>query len=546
MHDMFVRSPQLLLFTILGAGYFLGKIKLFNFNLNVAAVLFVGLAFGIWDGKNFKIPDELFMLGLILFVYSLGLQSGPSFFSSFREKGLKFNLASIFALLFSFFVALFVGNVLKIPREILAGIYSGSLTNTAALAAVTERIFNTFPSGTPVEKITDMTIAPVIGYSICYPFGVIGAMLAMYIFSSIFRKNLQEEIAEYNNKLASGKTKKIAEFRILNEQVFEKSLGELKIAEMSEMLFTRIRHEWDISLVNNDTILHRGDILVGRGSDEAIKKASLILGPVVEEKLTEITPSIQHGEFIINNREIIGKSVLEFNAECRYGAVVTRVKRAYTDLAIDQKTTLEFGDRIRVVKYSDSDQTLISIFGNQDVDLSETDYLSVSLGIISGILLGMIPIPISSESSISLGFAGGPLVAALFLGYLGRTGPIIWTIPTNANLTLRQLGLHLFMAGIGLKAGSQIVLYFNLNGLYFFTAGTLITLSTSLSLLFIGRQFLKLGIIDLLGLTAGIHQPACLAYARQLSSSDAPNLPYTAIQPVTMIAKILLAQAILF
>lgn len=544
IHDLLDSSPHLLLFTVIGLGYFLGQVNLWGFHLNVAAVLFVGLVFGAWDAKAFQLPEELYFLGLVLFVYSIGLQSGPSFFAVFRERGLKVNALALIGLAGGGLAALLMKYLLGIPSGILAGLFAGSLTNTPSLAAATESMRSVLAAGgIQGQQAADLLATPTQGYSLAYPFGVIGAMLAMQVMSRVFHVSFERERENYRQRMAARQSMKRVEFKVANEGVFGKTIREARIGSMTGIVLSRIRHGAEYRLVTGQTRMEKDDVVAGLGDPEAIARAEMLIGPVVDEGVFQNSPGIEHRDFVVTNKILVGRLVWDINVDPALEMVISRVRRGYTALPIDHSTTIEYGDQVRAVTYHENMEKVENLFGDPIRDMSETDFLSISLGLCLGILLGMVPIPLPNGSVLRLGFAGGPMIVALFLGWLGRTGPIIWTMPNNANLTLRQMGLHLFMAGIGIKAGGGILEVFQNQGIQLFLAGAVITLTTSLTTLIVGYRLFKLEMIELLGVNAGVHtQPAALAMAGQLAGNEAPNLTYAAVQPFSMIVKIIMAQ----
>lgn len=546
LHNLFAQSPPLLIFTIIGLGYFLGRIRIRGFQLNVAAVLFVGLGFGIWDAQTFALPEPIYMIGLILFVYSVGLQSGPAFFTIFRERGLRMNTLAIGALIFSFAVTILLGWILRIPSELLAGVYAGALTNTPSLAAATDSVLEIAANATWTAELTASKVsAPTLGYSISYPFGSIAVILAMQFFAWFLRVSFSDERQALQEQLSAKQNLQVKEFRVTNPNLFGKKMEEARLTILTGLIFSRLQHGEIITVVAPSSVLHENDILVGVGTLAGVEKAIAAVGPIIESDQVSFSPRLENRDLVVTNRRIVGTPIWSLNFDHGFHAVISRVKRGSTHLPIDHATTLEFGDQIRVVTNPDAAKQICAMFGEPIRDLSETDFLSFSLGLIIGILLGMLPIPLPNGSFLRLGFAGGPLVAALMLGYLGRTGPIIWTMPLNANLTIRQLGLHLFLAGIGIKAGGGFWAVWQTEGIGLFLAGAVVTLTTAIFTLYLGYRLLRLEMIAVLGITAGVFtQPAALVFADKISESDAPNHYFSVIQPLSMIVKIIGAQII--
>ncbi len=543
MHQLLLSSPYLLLFTVIGAGYVLGRINIGGLHLNVAAVLFVGLAFGAWD-KRFQIPEQVQMLGLILYIYAIGLQAGPIFFTVFRERGLRFNLLAVGTLSLAFMATLLIGRIAGIPADLLAGLYTGGLTSTPALAAATDALREScLTAGVSAE---DCSIGPTLGYSVAYPFGVLGVILSIRVLTGRWGVNFAAAREAARRRAGGGEPAiEVAAFRVENERLFGTSLAENDLGRMTGLVFTRLHHGVFTTLATPESVLQQGDLLVGVGSAEAVVRGTALIGPRTHFPLDEATMHVEYHDLQVLNRDLAGRKVLSLNAESDKGFIITRVRRGPTLITINRDTTLEYGDIVRVVGFVGRYERIERFFGNSVRDLLETDYLSVSVGVVAGLLIGMIPfpLPVAGSGVFRLGLAGGPLLAGLVLGWFGRTGPIIWTLPPNASLTLRQLGLHLFLAGVGLKAGGHLLPVLQSHGLKLVPVGAMITLSSALTALIVGYRRLKIEPTELLGVVSGIHtQPAVLAFSCELSGSSTPNSTYAAVQPVCLMLKIILAQ----
>jgi putative transport protein len=292
-------------------------------------------------------------------------------------------------------------------------------------------------------------------------------------------------------------------------------------------------------------VLEKGCVLVGVGTRDAVQKAELLVGPVVEGVVERMSPDIDYRDLVVNNRKVVGVPVKEVANDVQHPVVVSRIRRGGVHITPVPEETLELGDQVRVVAPRAELEALTLLIGNPLKDISETDFLSFSLGLILGVALGMVPIPLFGDRVVRLGFAGGPLVVALILGRLGRTGPIVWTMPANVNLTLRQIGILFFLAGVGTMAGGSFVHTFMTRGTELLLAGVLVTLISAVVTILLAHKVLHYDMISTYGLIAGIHtQPAALSFASSHTGSDQPNVSYAAVYPVALIAKIILAQII--
>ena len=545
VHDLLASSVPALLFTVVGLGYFIGNIRIRGFTLGVAAVLFVGLVFGALDPVNFVIPEVIYVLGLILFVYTVGLQSGAIFFNLFRRQWLRLTALAAIAITGSAVATLVAARLFGIAAPVASGLFCGGLTNTPALAAAVEALRAAL-TGSPLdpERLRTLMDGPTVGYSIAYPFGVVGLIVAMQVATKLGRVDFAEE--QRQARRSNGLTTEepvLREIRVTNSQLIGKTFGEAMLTDLTGMVFTRVKRGSEVELVTADRVLDEGDILVGVGSQAALRKAELLVGPTVGEAMERFSPEIGHRDLRVINRRVAGATAAELAVELGHPVVVSRIRRGATHITPRADTTLEIGDQIRVVAHRGDLDRLTQLVGDPLNDISEADFLSFSLGLVLGVLVGMIPIPIGGGHVVRLGFAGGPLVTGLILGRAGRTGPIVWTMPVNASMTLRQLGLLFFLAGVGTRAGGSFVHTLATEGLTLFFVGAAITVVSLVLTLVVARRFFHYDAISAYGIVAGIHtQPAALAFANSHTGSETPNISYAAVYPVALIAKIVLAQ----
>ncbi len=545
--DLLANSQPLLLFTVIGLGYFLGNIRIGGFKLGIAAVLFVGLIFGAIDPRSFVIPDFIYVLGLILFVYTIGLQSGPIFFNLFRRQWLKLTGLALIATVSAAAIALAAGKLLNVSAPVVSGLFCGSLTNTPALAAAVEALRNLLV-GSPIDPAEQrlMLDGPTVGYSIAYPFGVIGVIVAIQIATKISRVDFREEQKRSMQATGGGSEDLLTrELRLTNMQIIGRTYADAMLTDLTGMVFTRFKRGSEIGLVVPALTLKEGDVLIGVGSREAVHKAELLIGPLVEESVERLSPGIDYRDLAVISRKIVGSTLTQLSSAVGHPVIVSRIRRGGVHITPFPDTTLELGDQIRVVTERADLDRVTAIIGNPLKDVTETDFLSFSLGLILGVLVGMIPIPFFGHRSVQLGFAGGPLIVGLILGRLGRTGPIVWTMQTNANLTLRQLGIILFLAGVGTRAGGSFVHTFVTQGVLLLFLGAAITLLSTLIIILFSKRILGYDMISTYGILAGIHtQPAALAFANSHTGSESPNVSYTAVYPIALILKIVLAQVL--
>ena len=548
VYELLATSAPALLFTVVGLGYFLGNIRIRGFSLGIAAVLFVGLVFGAIDPQAFVLPEVIYVLGLILFVYTVGLQSGPIFFNLFRRQWLKLTALALITTIGAALVTVLAARALGIAAPVAAGLFCGSLTNTPALAAAIEALrASSAHLALAPQASRDLLDGPTVGYSVAYPFGVIGLILAMQLATRIRRPDFAEE--QRRARKASGLATEeplIREVRVTNAQLIGKTYGEAMLTDLTGMIFTRRKRGEQIDLVTPELRLQDGDVLVGVGTAESVRKTELLIGPTVTEAVEQLSPGIEYRDLVVINRKVAGTEVAELPALVGRPVIVSRIRRGGVHITPLADTTIELGDQIRVVAHKDALERVTQVIGNPLKDVSEADFLSYSLGLVIGVAVGMIPIPFPGGHVIQLGFAGGPLVVGLVLGRLGRTGPVVWTMSSNASLTLRQLGILFFLAAVGTRAGGSFVHTLSHQGVSLLLVGMLVTALSAGTILLLARKLFHLDAISAYGILAGIHtQPAALAFASAHTGSENTNISYAAVYPVALIAKIVIAQVLI-
>lgn len=542
MIDLLATNPLLLLFSVSAIGYILGRIRVGGISLGVAAVLFVGLFFGALD-ERLKLPDIIYLLGLVLFVYTIGLSSGPSFVASMRRKGLRDSLLVVGVILLATALTVAAHFLLGLSAPLTAGMFAGSLTNTPALAAVLEQLKSAAPG-----TLSDTALAePVVGYSVTYPMGVLGMILALYIIQRLWKVDYRAEASQLRDIGAMHETLVNRTISITQPEMDGRNIGELMRTFRWDVVFGRLQRGGELSLATSEVYLRLGDKVSVIGADDEVEKVVTALGEGLAESLELNRQTLDFRRVFVSNPAVAGKRLDELDLPRQYGAIITRVRRGDVDILPHRDTVLELGDRVRVVTRRENLDAVSTFFGDSYRSLGEVDVVSLGLGMALGLLLGMIPIPLPGGVSFTLGFAGGPLLVALFLGARERTGPIVWSLPYSANLTLRQVGLTLFLAGVGTRSGYSFVSTFAQGGgLAVFLAGTLITCVTAVAMLYVGHKLLKIPMGLLSGMLAGTQtQPALLGFAAEQARSDLPNIGYATVYPVATIAKIVAAQLLL-
>ena len=529
-------NPILTLFVVIGLGYLVGEISLFGFRFGVAGVLFVGLAVGSLS-SSIALPEIVSTLGLIFFVYAVGIHSGPAFFASFRRQGYRDSVLAAGVLAFGGLLAILSSFVIPLSAPRAAGLFCGALTNTPALAAARERIHDrALARGLGEGQARAQSDEPVVAYSIAYPIGVIGVLLCF----QLFRRNLKAEAkpGDETPEILVG------DFRVTNPGVIGRSVADvLSLHKELGFVISRIQHAGETDLAKSETILSEDDIVAVVGEEIALARAQQIFGERSPTRIEEDRSKLDYRRVFLSSKEVIGKSLRDLDLQNVLGATVTRLRRGDVDVVPAPDTRLEPGDRVRVLTHRDNFSNVARYFGDSIRGTAETDFGSVAIGMVLGALVGMLPIPLPGGSVVRLGLAGGPLLVALVLGKFERTGRVTWAIPISANLTLRQIGLLLFLAGVGTKAGYSFAETLRANGLQMLAAGAAITFGVTLATMLVGHRVFRIPYDSLMGLVSGVQtQPACLAYASNLSKTEAPNVAYAGVYPAAMIVKIILAQ----
>ena len=529
-----VQFPVVTLFAVIGIGYLIGQVRIFGFRLGVAGVLFAGLAAGALS-PDIALPSIVSTVGLILFIYTIGIQFGPSFVNPFRRGGYRDNVFAICMLVFGAGIALLLAAWHGLSGSTLAGLYSGALTNAPALAAAQE-VLRDNHRGLPASALQRLVDEPVVAFGIAYPFGVLGVMLCFQFYRTVF--------GVVPAKPETPEPIEVGDFLVQNPGVAGQKLAEvLQLHKEVGFVVSRIRHGERTSLATSESRLELGDVVAVVGNRAALERAQHLFGRRAEVRIEHDREVLDYRRVFVSNPEIVGRRIGELGLHQVLSATITRLRRGDVDIVPTSGTRLEFGDRVRVLTAPPNFAAVSRFFGDSIRGTAETDFASVGLGMTMGIIVGLIPLPLPSGAILRLGLAGGPLIAGLVLGRVQRTGPVTWAIPLSANLTLRQIGLVLFQAGVGTRAGFGFVQTLRTSGIEMIVAGALITTGVALASVIVGHRVLKQPFEAVMGMTCAIHtEPASLSFASLISNSDKPQAAYARIFPVCTVAKIIIAQ----
>lgn len=533
------RSPLFLLFLVAAIGWPLGKIRIAGASLGMAAVLFVGVALGSIPGVK-PLPEIIYLLGLSVFVYTIGLSSAQGFFAAWNLRGLKFTLITVLTLLFGALLVLLCARWRHWNAFYGAGLFSGAFTNAPALAGTVEAIK---ARGGTTADLSQHTFA----YSIAYPMGVLAPLLVVFLARHLLRIDLSREaesLPHYRGGIPKLESRVI---RVTRSEAEGLTKRDVATRLHFRVVFGRLRRAGRIMVYKGDMGLQLEDLLTVVGDPKNLDGVVHLLGEVSGKPLLDAEGTFLDKRVFVSNPEVVGRPLKALQLPADYDAMVTRLRRGDQWFVPNGETQLELGDRIRLILRRERLEEVVALFGDSYRELSEADFLTFSLGLAAGLALGMIPIPLPGGAPFRLGFAGGPLVMALFLGKVNRVGRFVWKFPYGPNLTLRQLGLLLFSAGIGTIAGVGFL--DNLRGgmgLQLFLAGAAITLAAGLFLLIVGNKLMGIPVNLLLGILAGAQtMPVVLGAATEQTRNDLPTIGYATAYPVAMILKIVLAPALL-
>lgn len=530
-----VTHSILVLSLIAGLGLWLGSIQIFRFKLGIAAVLFVGLGFGhLHFTLDTHVIEFIREFGLILFIFTIGTQVGPGFFSSLQKNGLHLNLLAASIVILGLIVTYIIKNISGLDTSVMIGLFSGAVTNTPSLGAAQQMIKDVLP---------DQAQTPGLSYAVAYPFGIIGIVLTMTLIRYVFRINIQGEVAEILKKLNTSASK-LSTLNILVKNPNINGIMIKKIPSLKEsgILISRIQHGNSVCVATADSLIHTGDILLAIGKKEQLENIQLILGEISDIDLRTGSHTISSQRIIITQPQIVGKRPRELNLFQRFGVTLTRVSRAEIEFTPTADFQFQYGDRVIAVGEEESLKKVAHEFGNSLKSLDHPQIIPFFLGIFLGVVLGSMPFFIPGMPvPLKLGLAGGPLIIAILMSRIGHIGKIIWHMPESSNLILREFGMILFLSCVGLKAGEKFFdLLINGEGLYWMALAALITLIPILIVGFCARYFMKMNYVTLCGLLSGsMTDPPALAFANSMTQSDSCAISYATVYPLTMFLRVI-------
>ncbi len=532
-------------------GLFIGNVKFRGIGLGIGGVLFGGIIVGhfVSQAGMTLSSDMLHVIqefGLILFVYTIGIQVGPGFFASLRVSGLRLNLFAVLIVIIGGLVTAILHKLFDIPLPVVLGIFSGAVTNTPALGAGQQILRDL---GTPMEMVDQMGMS----YAMAYPFGICGILFTMWMLRVIFRVNVETEAQQHESSRTNGGALiKTINIRVENPNLHDLAIKDVPILNGDKIICSRLKREETLKVPSPDTIIQLGDLLHLVGLPADLHNAQLVIGQEVDTSLSTKGTDLRVERVVVTNENVLGKRIRDLHFKERYDVVISRLNRAGVELVASGDISLQFGDILNLVGRPSAIDAVANVLGNAQQKLQQVQMLPVFIGIGLGVLLGSIPVFVPGfPAALKLGLAGGPLIMALILGRIGSIGKLYWFMPPSANLALRELGIVLFLSVVGLKSGGDFVnTLVNGEGLSWIGYGALITAVPLITVGILARMLAKMNYLTMCGMLAGsMTDPPALAFANNLHpTSGAAALSYATVYPLVMFLCIITPQllAVLF
>lgn len=539
-----VAHSVLILSLVIAFGIMLAKIKVAGVSLGITWILFVGIVFGHFDMTlNEHLLHFMKEFGLILFVYSIGLQVGPGFFSAFKKGGLTLNLLAMLVVFLGVVITIILHFVTGTPITTMVGILSGAVTNTPGLGAAQQA--NSDLNGIDAPEIA-------LGYAVAYPLGVVGIILSLIALKYILRINTKTEEAEAERGLGHIQelTVRPIAFEIRNEAIDGKKIKDIRPLMNRDFVISRVRYHdgQETELANSDTVLHLNDKILVISTPKDIEAISVFFGKQIDMQWEQLDKKLISRRILITKPELNGKMLSQLKIRNNFGASITRVNRSGVDLVAAPQLQLQMGDRVTIVGSELAVSHAEKVLGNSMKRLDHPNLIPIFLGIALGCILGSTPFVFPGiPQPVKLGLAGGPLIVSILISRFGPQYKMITYTTMSANLMLREIGISLFLACVGLGAGKGFVETVIYDGGYVWVGyGVIITIVPLLIAGLVGRYVFKLNYYTLIGVLGGsTTNPPALAYSNDLTSCDAPAVGYATVYPLTMFLRVLTAQMLI-
>ncbi|HFM1040956.1 TPA: putative transporter [Escherichia coli] len=532
-------------------GLFIGNVKFRGVGLGIGGVLFGGIIVGhfVSQAGMTLSSDMLHVIqefGLILFVYTIGIQVGPGFFASLRVSGLRLNLFAVLIVIIGGLVTAILHKLFDIPLPVVLGIFSGAVTNTPALGAGQQILRDL---GTPMAMVDQMGMS----YAMAYPFGICGILFTMWMLRVIFRVNVETEAQQHESMRTNGGALiRTINIRVENPNLHNLAIKDVPILNGDKVICSRLKREETLKVPSPETVIQLGDLLHLVGQPADLHNAQLVIGQEVDTSLSTKGTDLRVARVVVTNENVLGKRIRDLHFKERYDVVISRLNRAGVELVASSDISLQFGDILNLVGRPSAIDAVANVLGNAQQKLQQVQMLPVFIGIGLGVLLGSIPVFVPGfPAALKLGLAGGPLIMALILGRIGSIGKLYWFMPPSANLALRELGIVLFLSVVGLKSGGDFIhTLVDGEGLSWIGYGALITAVPLITVGILARMLAKMNYLTMCGMLAGsMTDPPALAFANNLHpTSGAAALSYATVYPLVMFLRIITPQllAVLF
>ncbi|HGW1963225.1 TPA: putative transporter [Escherichia coli] len=532
-------------------GLFIGNVKFRGVGLGIGGVLFGGIIVGhfVSQAGMTLSSDMLHVIqefGLILFVYTIGIQVGPGFFASLRVSGLRLNLFAVLIVIIGGLVTAILHKLFDIPLPVVLGIFSGAVTNTPALGAGQQILRDL---GTPMAMVDQMGMS----YAMAYPFGICGILFTMWMLRVIFRVNVETEAQQHESTRTNGGALiRTINIRVENPNLHNLAIKDVPILNGDKVICSRLKREETLKVPSPETVIQLGDLLHLVGQPADLHNAQLVIGQEVDTSLSTKGTDLRVERVVVTNENVLGKRIRDLHFKERYDVVISRLNRAGVELVASSDISLQFGDILNLVGRPSAIDAVANVLGNVQQKLQQVQMLPVFIGIGLGVLLGSIPVFVPGfPAALKLGLAGGPLIMALILGRIGSIGKLYWFMPPSANLALRELGIVLFLSVVGLKSGGDFIhTLVDGEGLSWIGYGALIIAVPLITVGILARMLAKMNYLTMCGMLAGsMTDPPALAFANNLHpTSGAAALSYATVYPLVMFLRIITPQllAVLF
>ncbi|WP_246880145.1 aspartate:alanine exchanger family transporter [Bacillus suaedae] len=524
----YIKEPLILLFVILFLGSALGQAKVKGLSLGSSGVLLVAMIFGHFD---YQVSPIVQHLGLSLFIVAVGLQAGPRFFRMMRSSGIIFGLIGLSIVLIAALTTIIIAKLFGFSTALSIGLMTGALTSTPGLAAALQATNDPLAS---------------VGYGIAYPFGVVAVVLFVQLLPRILRVDVVKDLEKVQGPLRNAESPKVVTIQVTEEWIHKRTLSELGFGRYRSVVISRvIRGDRNI-IALKDTVILKGDRLVAVGMQNDLDEFCHDVGKEVETNFKN-ADHIQLRKVVVDSEEMLGKNLKELSLRSLYGVTVTRIERSGFEFNQNPNWPMERGDVLTLVSSEDRLDEVEALFSRKRLTVTNVHIFSLSLILLLGIALGMIPIYLPGLGTITFGVAGGPLFIALIIGHFGKIGPIKARFFQPSNQVIRDIGLVLFLAGAGTTAGSGIVEVVQENGISLIFGGAIITIVPIIAGFLIARKLFRLSVVHSLGaLCGGLTSTPGLGAVNQLIDTEDPAIAYAAAYPFALIFVAIISQLLIF